>query len=48
MKLLIVAEDAQVIIIEDANTHLGDFKYYYINEEQKKEMYGGIKACLQD
>ena len=34
-----MSADAQVIIIEDANTHLGDFDYYYMNEEQKNVMY---------
>ena len=41
-----MSEDAQVIIIEDAHTHLGDFEYYYLNGEQKEEMYKGIKACI--
>ena len=39
-----MSENAQVIIIEDANTHLGDFEYYYLNAEQKEEMYEGIKV----
>ncbi len=43
-----MSQDAQVIIIEDANTHLGDFEYYYMGAEQKAEMYRGIKACLQN
>ena len=38
-----MSEDAQVIIIEDAHTHLGDFEYYYLNPEQKEKMYGKIK-----
>jgi len=41
-----MAEDAQIIIVEDANTHLGDFEYYYMNTDQKKEMYDGIKEIL--
>ena len=40
-----MSEDAQIVIIEDANTHLGDFEYYYLNPEQKEKMYGEIKAC---
>ncbi len=42
-----MSQDAQVIIIENADTHLGDFEYYYINTEQKKEMYREIKICSQ-
>ena len=40
-----MSEDAQVVIIEDANTHLGDFEYYYLNPEQKEKMYCEIKTC---
>ena len=43
-----MSDAAQVIIIEDANTHLGDFEYYYLNEGQKEEMYAGIKTCIQE
>jgi len=39
-------KNAQVIIVEDANTHNGDFEYYYMNEKQKEEMYHRIKACM--
>jgi hypothetical protein len=42
-----MSEDAQVIIIEDANTHLGDFEYYYLNATQKEELYSRIKSCLK-
>lgn len=38
-----MSRDAQVLIVETANTHLGDFDFYYLNEEQKKEMYAKIK-----
>ena len=41
-----MSKDAQVIIIEDANTHLGDFEYYYLNAEQKQELYHWIKTCM--
>jgi len=37
-----MSDDAQVIIIEDANTHLGDFEYYYLNAEQKGKLYKEI------
>ena len=39
-----MSEDAQVIIIEDANTHLGDFEYYHLNVQQKKELYHLVKS----
>jgi len=37
-----MSDDAQVIIIEDANTHLGDFEYFYLNAEQKEMLYKEI------
>ena len=40
-------EDARVIIIEKNNTHLGDYEYYYLNAEQKEEMYEKIKTFKQ-
>ena len=43
-----MSEDAQVIIIEDANTHLGDFEYYYMNAEQKTVMYDEIEVCIKN
>jgi len=39
-----MSQDAQVFIVETANTHLSDFDFYYLNEEQKKEMYAKIKS----
>jgi mannose-6-phosphate isomerase-like protein (cupin superfamily) len=30
--------DAQIIIVEDANTHLHDVTYYYLSDEQKKNI----------
>lgn len=41
-----MSQDAKVIIVEDANTHLGDFEFYYMNSEQKKELYQKVNACL--
>ena len=43
-----MAEDAQMIIVENANTHLDDFQYYYLSPEQKQAMYDGIKSYLRD
>ena len=42
-----MSEDAQVIIIEDANTHLGDFEYYYLNAEQKEMLNRQISLTLK-
>ena len=43
-----MSEDAQVMIIENANTHLGDFEYFYLGASQKEKMYEGIKSCMQE
>lgn len=37
-----MSKDAQVFIVEAANTHLGDFNFYYLNEEQKQVLYTQI------
>jgi mannose-6-phosphate isomerase-like protein (cupin superfamily) len=36
---LAMSTDAQLIIIEDANTHLQDVAYYYLSDEQKNFLY---------
>ena len=41
-----MSEDAQIIIIEDAHTHLGDFEYYFLSASQKEDMYEGIKELV--
>jgi hypothetical protein len=41
-----MSEDAQVIIVEDAGTHLNDFDFYYLNTKQMKQMYKAISNCL--
>lgn len=41
-----MSQDAKVIIVEDANTHLGDYEFYYMGSEQKSELYRKIHACL--
>lgn len=40
-------EDAQVIIIENDNTHQNDFGYYYLEESQKKALYQQIANELK-
>jgi len=41
-----MSEDAQVIIVENAETHLSDFDFYYLNAEQRNEMYEEIKKYI--
>ena len=38
-----MSEDAQVVIVENAGTHIQDFDFYYLNAEQKKTMYAEIR-----
>lgn len=33
-----MSEDAEVLITEDANTHLDDYEFYYLNENEEKEL----------
>lgn len=33
-----MSEDAEVLITEDANTHLGDYEYHYLSEEEQKQL----------
>ena len=33
-----LSADAEILITEDANTHLGDYDYHYLNEEEQKEL----------
>ena len=38
------SKDAEVLITEDANTHLGDYEFHYLNKEDKKELNELIKS----
>jgi mannose-6-phosphate isomerase-like protein (cupin superfamily) len=31
-------EESQVLIVENNNTHLGDFEFYHLNKKQKQEL----------
>ncbi|SMG41309.1 hypothetical protein [Arenibacter troitsensis] len=33
-----LSTDAEVLITEDANTHLGDYEFYYLNQEEQTEL----------
>jgi hypothetical protein len=37
-------EDARIIIVEDADTHLQDVTYQALSQEQQKELYEQIKT----
>ncbi|MDR0814701.1 MAG: hypothetical protein LBN37_03000, partial [Bacteroidales bacterium] len=37
-------EDARIIIVEDADTHLHDVTYQALSKEQQKELYEQIKT----
>lgn len=39
-----LSRDAEVSITEDANTHLGDYKFHYLNEKEQKELYELIES----
>ena len=36
--------DAEVSITEDANTHLRDYEFHYLNEKEQKELYELIQS----
>ena len=39
-----LSEDAEVLITEDANTHLGDYEYHYLKEDDKKELHDLVRS----
>ena len=41
-----MSKDAQVIIVENAGTHLSDFDFYYLDTKQKKELYAQISSIM--
>lgn len=36
---------ACVLIVEDANTHEGDFEFYHLNDEQIEQLRAGVAAA---
>lgn len=40
-----LSRDAEVVITEDANTHLGDYEFHYLNEEDQKELHQLIETA---
>lgn len=41
---IVMSEDAQVLITEDADTHMGDFEFYHLNDSEKEALKQQIKA----
>ncbi len=39
-------EDAEVIIVEDANTHLRNYELYEMSEDQKETLKAAIALCV--
>jgi mannose-6-phosphate isomerase-like protein (cupin superfamily) len=35
-------EGSQVLIVENNNTHLGDFEFYHLNEKQKQQLRNAV------
>lgn len=48
---IVMYEGAEVIIVENANTHLplpeGDYEFYYFTDEQKKEFREKVKSIIK-
>lgn len=42
-----LSTDAEILITEDADTHLGDYEFHYLKEEDQKELYELIKSVWQ-
>ena len=41
-------KDCEVLIIEKSNTHLGDFKFFYLNEEQTTKLKEKVIQAFDD
>ena len=42
-----LSKNAEVLITEDANTHLGDYEFHYLNKEDKKELNELIQSVWE-
>jgi mannose-6-phosphate isomerase-like protein (cupin superfamily) len=40
---IVLFEDTRVYIVEDANTHLEDYEFYYLSEEQTQQLRNKMK-----
>jgi hypothetical protein len=45
---IIMKPGSQVIIIEDSNTHLGDFEFYYLSEFQIDELVKNVSQLFSE
>ena len=39
-------EGSQVLIVENCNTHLGDFEFYDLSPAQKKQLKEAVNQCI--
>lgn len=44
---LMMSEDAAVLIVESANTHLGDFEYYNLTETQIDRLNSQVRQIIE-
>ena len=42
-----LSTDAQILITEDANTHLGDYEFHYLNEKDENELKQLIESVWE-
>ena len=42
-----LSTDAKVSITEDANTHLGDYEFHYLNDQEQKELHKLIQSVWE-
>ena len=42
-----MSEGSQVLIVEDARTHLGDFEFYHLNEGQKTQLRNVVNEQIK-
>jgi hypothetical protein len=42
-----LSNDAEVLITEDANTHLGDYEFHYLKEEDQRKLYELIDSVWE-
>jgi len=43
-----MSKDAEILITEDANTHLGDYEFFDLSDDQKKELKRLIEQVWKD
>ena len=45
---LVMMEDAEVLIVEDANTHLGNYELVELSVDQQRELKNAIKSLINE